>query len=464
MAPLGLGLLLGVGAGAGGGGAPFDETELSGLVAYFDPFEAGTLTLSGASVLAMASRVGAIVGTPSASDKRPTYSATGRNSLPAVSMSSDNLIFSALTNFATGANDLTIVAVAFSNSSGFNFLGGYGAEGTRTAAQIGQWGVGEIASFLFDGDHIDSNENWPAEDHIAIGIVTAGDTQELFIDGVSEVLRTATPLNVGSTAGCLGAYIDGSSASWDGSFQKYMIFNRAITLEERLKIEGKFAEQCNLRALLPVSHPYKAAAPTSALPNITQDYGALIGDSTVAAFSTYQPMEFYYDTPQAEQNLAAEGNGMLAQRQAWQTYADQSRCKWVTIRCGLNDINPSISAADLIAGYQNLVDAVKSRIIGKVIISTLTPFRGRFIDIYGPVDGETCYQRWLDLNEAITGGGATPITGHDGVASSHTDTLSDGSGNLLPAYDHGDEGHINDAGRAIVGASEMAALIAAEAF
>ena len=202
-----------------------------------------------------------------------------------------------------------------------------------------------------------------------------------------------------------------------------------------------------------------------AAPALTRDYGAILGDSTADDHLGYTPIDQLYTSPQTEQNLAIAGSGADSQRSEWQNWgtANQIRCKWATIRVGLNDFDPGTTSAAITARYQRLASAVKRRISGKVILSTVTPCRERLVSVHGEVDGEFCYQQWLALNQAIQGGGSTPITGCDGVASSHTATLNDGLGNLLALYDHGDGIHINNAGRTIVAASEMAALTASGA-
>jgi hypothetical protein len=86
----------------------------------------------------------------------------------------------------------------------------------------------------------------------------------------------------------------------------------------------------------------------------------------------------------------------------------------------------------------------------------MIPCKQELIDRFGIVDGLVAYQKWLDMNEAMKGNGVNAITGMDATASSHTNSLNDGEGNLGIAYDIGDDLHPNNAGRMIIADSWMA--------
>ena len=151
---------------------------------------------------------------------------------------------------------------------------------------------------------------------------------------------------------------------------------------------------------------------------------------------------------------------------------DQQSAKWtaqtpclksiydaVVINAGINDIAP-VSAATIIGKLQTLVNLVSAdtNATCKVVISTITPARSRFISLFGAVDGEAAYQEWLLVNQAISGAGATPITGVDGRVTSHTTTLNDGSGSLAGAYAV-DDIHPNEAGRQVIADAWRAVLV-----
>jgi hypothetical protein len=81
------------------------------------------------------------------------------------------------------------------------------------------------------------------------------------------------------------------------------------------------------------------------------------------------------------------------------------------------------------------------------------------IDVYGAL-ADDAQQKWLDINEAIAGQGATPITNVDVRVSAHVPLLDDGAGNLQDIYQaDGDEIHENTAGGQIIVDAWEAALV-----
>jgi hypothetical protein len=110
----------------------------------------------------------------------------------------------------------------------------------------------------------------------------------------------------------------------------------------------------------------------------------------------------------------------------------------VIIQAGLNDIYGTSAA--LISAYQDLVDTVRTRIgvSKKIILNTMIPCN------------RSSDQQYIDLNEAIRGNGATPITGHNGIIDTTLTDLNAGDGTLAGTYDFGDHLHENDLGRALI--------------
>jgi lysophospholipase L1-like esterase len=117
----------------------------------------------------------------------------------------------------------------------------------------------------------------------------------------------------------------------------------------------------------------------------------------------------------------------------------------VVIMEGINDIglarnNPAPSAADLIAGHQQLIDRARARGL-KVIGATLTPFEGAG---YFTPEGEAKRQA---LNEWIRTSGA-----YDGVIDFDRVTRDPSApSRFLPLYDSGDNLHPGDAGYKAMG-------------
>ena len=193
--------------------------------------------------------------------------------------------------------------------------------------------------------------------------------------------------------------------------------------------------------------------------------GALVGDlgdSTVAEYGGVPAVVSLIQGAHGNQ-LAEPGNTISQQQTKWdaQTPAVQQSYQAVVIQASLNDITPSEAAVAVIGRLQTLVNTVVSDTLPNcvVLIATLTPCKARLISLFGAVDGEIAYQRWLSVNEAISGSGATPITGVDGRITSHTVTMNDGSGNLKGIYDSGDGIHPNAAGKQVIADSWRAELV-----
>lgn len=179
--------------------------------------------------------------------------------------------------------------------------------------------------------------------------------------------------------------------------------------------------------------------------------GFMVGDSVTAAYIGQNAVLDYVTTAKTKNTLSVPGQNTAQQQVVW----DQAKFKhtgaWVIIQIGLNDLAPAEAASVAIARIQALVAEVRSYMppTGKLLISKMTPCRQRLINLYGATDGPISYQKWLDMNTAITGGGGTPITGVDARVTAHEPLMNDGSGNLLGTYDTGDGIHPNNAGRIV---------------
>lgn len=188
--------------------------------------------------------------------------------------------------------------------------------------------------------------------------------------------------------------------------------------------------------------------------------GAIIGDSTISYYSTYNDVGFYIYTDREKclrsgiANLAVSGNTIAQQKTIWQSYQDPLLLNWVIIEIGLNDMNPAVTTATTIAAIQDLVDTVRAAVSGscKICIATMTPAYERW-----PATGwnqTNAQAKWVACNDAIMNRGGSPITGVDARTEDHTTALTylvSGNAALAPAYDSGDHIHETNAGRAIIG-------------
>lgn len=192
-------------------------------------------------------------------------------------------------------------------------------------------------------------------------------------------------------------------------------------------------------------------------------YGCTLGDSTVArcAITSGQPSDMWYVssfvgglvTNGAE--LANPGDRIADMLGDWNALADKSALQAVFIQIGQNDVKGRVgenlaTTATVISDLQGLVNAVNSsKPAGcKTYICGLTPAGLWFDTATNPTAARAA---WADVNTAIAGGGATPITGVDGRITSHVAALDDGSGNLLAIYDPNNDGvHESNEARFII--------------
>lgn len=184
--------------------------------------------------------------------------------------------------------------------------------------------------------------------------------------------------------------------------------------------------------------------------NIKVSKGLISGDSTIAAYLGQNAVASYILTfadisaGTTLTDIAVPGHTITQQKANWLALTDQNTYDWIIVEIGLNDTDDGETVSGAISKYQDYIDTINltRKASSKLIIGTMTPCRA-----VAGID----YSVWLGLNEAIMGGGATPITGVDIRVNNHTLLLSDVNDNLLPAYDMGDHIHENNLARNVIG-------------
>lgn len=193
---------------------------------------------------------------------------------------------------------------------------------------------------------------------------------------------------------------------------------------------------------------FGAAGDVDLLPN---PEFVMIGDSTMAgngvvftpsSSDVYTVIERW--TRDGIFSLATSGHTIELQtiywddRPAWMT---DTNVKVAVVQLGINNIIlQADSAATVITKLQGFVDHIKATGPAgmKIVLMKLLPT--------GLVNQGT----WATINEAIMGGGSTPITGVDVRVGDASDALYDGAGNIKEALSMGDNLHPNTGGRQIV--------------
>ncbi len=241
------------------------------------------------------------------------------------------------------------------------------------------------------------------------------------------ILGTQTPS--GSTAGG-GSLVNGavtvgspfnSATWWKELIHRVIVINRILTSTEKANAEAWVKDGMVYCAVMGDSTVSRLDSSSGF--NVTAAYtSSLVGGMVTGIADVSDP-----------------GDRIADQKTLWTAIADKSALQAVFIQIGLNDVKGRVgenlaTTAQVIADLQDLVDTVNAdKPAGcKTYICGLTPCKTWLNLATNPT---AAYQAWLDVNEAIAGGGSTPITGVDGRITSYVAALNDGSGNLLPAYD-----------------------------
>jgi hypothetical protein len=185
-------------------------------------------------------------------------------------------------------------------------------------------------------------------------------------------------------------------------------------------------------------------------------YVCVMGDSTVAALSGVAPIaprvaSFCGGAVCGRYDVAESGRKIAEQKASFIALSDKSALDAVVIQIGLNDVKGRVgeglaTTVTVIADLQDLVATVRAAVSAscRIYIAQMTPCR-QWLE--SATDGAAAYAAWLAVNEAIAGGGATPITGVDRRITSHVAQLADGSNNLLAIYDYNDD-HVHTSSEA----------------
>lgn len=258
------GFLIGLGLGGRAGVAAWTPAALgSSVAAWWDASDASTITFNGSNVSAWASKVGGITASQATAANQPAYSATARNGRPGVTNNAaKTLEFSTLLGLPMGASDGTMVAVAYGLSAGTDRqLMGYG----NSTAGNGRYVFHDTNAAMGvsgAGSNLASSTSLVLFDRLIVGGI-AGSTKQLnlSVDGTL-ISGTATPtVNTTGSTGALFRW-PAFGSPFQGTLQETLILNRALTTDERQKLEGYLAWKWGLTANLPAGHPYKNAAPT----------------------------------------------------------------------------------------------------------------------------------------------------------------------------------------------------------
>jgi hypothetical protein len=241
----------------------FVPAELFGLLAHFDAYQDTSITHIGGVVSQWASRWGSWTATQAVEASKPAYSATGRNSRPAITAdgSNDHLVINPTgAGLPDGNEEFQIVALGYYSATAvaaYRMLIKWGgvASARRGIAKSDSNFVALIGGTA--GTNTASNISWPDTDRIVSAEYQPVGAR-LNVSGGADIIN-ATIFNPNDQD---AAYIfRDATAYWNGSAQEILLWDRRLTEGERQKVEGYLASKWGQRAQLPGGHPYKSSNP-----------------------------------------------------------------------------------------------------------------------------------------------------------------------------------------------------------
>lgn len=272
----------------------FVPKQVGALSFQFDAYRSDLMTFNSNKVANWSSSVSALALAQATDANRPTWSATGRNSRPAVAGNGTSLFMQLNTPAALpqGTDPSWMACVAYhpnSNSGAWTGLFVYGTSSVTTARQISKQdstdkagiSLGSSASHTFPA----SASTWLGNDKIVIGNFVSGTlvpfnarvNGQFFGNSGNVTLNTPVP-----TIAQLFRFTN-NSGYWPGSVQELLCGSGNLSTTQAEQIEGYFAHKWGLTSLLPTGHTYKNAAPLADTFAGNGILGALVGEGVLTS-------------------------------------------------------------------------------------------------------------------------------------------------------------------------------------
>ena len=197
--------LLGGGPGSGSASA-FTPANLSGLIGWWDVSVTASLSLTGSDLNSIADQSGGGNTMNWAGFGKPVYSATGFNSLPAISFDATNIgnaLEAASFPMGTG-NTLTAFYVGKNPQSGSNHnnprILSYAKPSNNDWDNVGSWALSSNPDFVFTNLAISRNAGGVSPvnatitnaNHVVIATIDSGGVITIYIDGSATTCQTVS--------------------------------------------------------------------------------------------------------------------------------------------------------------------------------------------------------------------------------------------------------------------------------
>lgn len=242
----------------------FDPSQVSGLALWLDAADSSTVIRSGVNVTRWNDKSGSnnhatAVSNPTLSNINGVQAINMTNApyfTGAVSITTTTLTCFAVANTTrsqpNGANDQRLVSLANTTNVDFNRVDG-------TIALFNKYATSTIAVWRNTGAIIASNPITTNNPFMAISQYN-GTNAFLWQNGSAGTLTgTASSGSFAITKYGIGNQANPTTEYWQGTIGEVIIYNRALTTEQRQQVESYLAWKWNLQRLLPTTHPYYAS-------------------------------------------------------------------------------------------------------------------------------------------------------------------------------------------------------------
>ena len=243
-----------------------DPRIFQGCVLWLDAADSNTITQSGSTVTAWRDKSGngsntTVTGTPSVTSNinsvRTITTGTGNYFTGSVSITSTTLTCFAVARTTRAmpntGGDQRLVSLA----NGVNV--DYGRTDSCIAL-FNQGGSGNISTYRVNS-HLASNAITQNTPFIAVSQYS-GTTASLWLNGTAGSLASsASSGTFAITKYGIGNQANPTTEVWSGDIGEIILFNSAITSNQRQQIEGYLAWKWKLTSSLGSTHPYKSLAP-----------------------------------------------------------------------------------------------------------------------------------------------------------------------------------------------------------
>lgn len=258
------------------GGAPptpWTPNDLSNLVAWFDPSDATTVTVSSNLVSQMDDKSGnGYHASNLVSTEQPQYTGVIGGKTCLLFDGGDKLVASGVGAALNGQSNASIFLICMTPSNTDQPMIGLNTSSDTGFIRVDSSGFGSFETNIFRGSApFAGNPNTYATTNSAVANIdtlvgisaNVVNQVRIFIDGSDE---TSTQRNTGSGTMSLSSFSIGSGRggffSNGGKIAEIIVTNDYLSLSDRQKVEGYLAHSWGLEIKLPGDHPYKTSPPT----------------------------------------------------------------------------------------------------------------------------------------------------------------------------------------------------------